>query len=129
MQDFWGLVHQEKAHITIPKLMTVRQALEEVVLHCHLRHGEMVKLFKDIILVVYVIKAMVSNSPLLMAELRCLHGLLLRTELTPEMHHLPSALNLCADRFSRCRRYHNFMSELPAFPDTGGQRIQNTTFP
>lgn len=115
-QGFWGLEHQEMAHITILELMTVRLALEEFVLHCHLRHGEVVKLFTDNMVVMYVIRAMVSKSPLLMAELRRLHELLLRTGLNLEMHHLPSALNLYADRLSRRRRYRDYIPELPGVP-------------
>lgn len=50
------------------------------------------------------VSAMVSQSPQLMAELRRLHEFVARKGIALQMHHLPSALNLNADRFPPPRR-------------------------
>jgi hypothetical protein len=96
--------HREIAHITIFELNMVRLALREFVEHCVLRENEVVKLYTDKMVMMYMVNQWVSKSPAVMAEVRRLHRFCGRHGLTLNLHHLHSALNLFADRLSRRRR-------------------------
>jgi hypothetical protein len=97
--------------------MTVRLTLQEFAEHCLLRQGEVIRLFTDNMVVTYTVQAMVSRSPLLMAELRRLRAFLDRCGISLQMHHLPSALSLYADRLSRRRKALDLLPRLPQVPD------------
>jgi hypothetical protein len=104
--------------------MTVRLTLQEFAEHCLLRKGEIIRLFTGNMLVMYTVQAMVSRSPLLMAELRRLRAFLDRCGISLQMYHLPSALNLYADRLSRRRNALDLLTRLSQIPDhwwTGGR--------
>jgi TusA-related sulfurtransferase len=84
-------------HITPLELSTVRLAFQVFVHMCALQRGEVIRIYTDNQVTKHVIKNMVSRSSTLMAELRCLHHLLQKQNLTLEMRYLPSVLNLFAD--------------------------------
>jgi hypothetical protein len=117
VQGFWIGEHRELAHITIYELMTVRLTLQEFAEHCLLRQVEVIRLFTDNMMVMYTVHAMVSRSPLLMAEPRRLRAFLERCGISLQMHHLPSALNLYADRLSRRRKALHLRPRLTQIPD------------
>jgi hypothetical protein len=119
VQDFWSGEHRELAHMTIYELMTVRLTLQEFVEHCLLRQGEFIRLFTDNMVVMHMVQAMVSRSPLLMAEPRRLRAFLDRCGISLQMHHLPSALNLYADRLSRRLKSVELLPRLPQVPEYG----------
>jgi hypothetical protein len=117
VQDFWSGEHRELAHVTIYELMTVRLTLQEFVEHCLLRQGEFIRLFTDNMVVMHMVQAMVSRSPLLMSELRRLRAFLDRCGISLQTHHLPSALNLYADRLSRRLKALELLPPVPQVPE------------
>jgi hypothetical protein len=93
--------------------MTLRLMVQEFAERCLLRLGEVIHLFTDNMVVMYTVQAMMSRSPLLMAELRRLRSFLVQCGISLQMHHLPSALNLYADRLSRVRKALDLLPSLP----------------
>jgi hypothetical protein len=69
----WKGSHKELAHITVLELLTVRLALKAFLGYFVLRENEVVKLYTDNMVVMYVLNQGVSKSPAIMAELRRLH--------------------------------------------------------
>jgi hypothetical protein len=65
----------------------------------------------------YVVSQWVSKSPAVMAELHRLHCFCGRYGLTSNLHDLPSALKLFADRLSKRRRFVDFLPSLGGVPD------------
>ena len=116
-QGYWEGSHRKLAHITILELLTVRLTLETFIEHCLIQQAEIVKLYTDNMVVMYTVSAMVSRSPLIMAELRRLYDFLKQEGLELQLHHLPSALNLYADRLSRRRRLLDYLPRLPTVPE------------
>jgi hypothetical protein len=103
-RGYWEGSHLNKAHITLLELATVRLCLKDFLQHCVLRRDAVIKLYTDNMVTMFVVNKWVSKSPVIMAELRRLHQLCKCHGLELELHHLPSALNLYADRLSRRRR-------------------------
>jgi hypothetical protein len=116
-RGFWEGTHREVAHIAMLELTTVRLALRAFLDHCVLRESEIIRLYTDNQVVMRTVRAWVSKSPALMAELRRLHRLCRRHGLILDIHHLPPALNLYADRLSRRRRVVDYLPTLQGFPD------------
>jgi hypothetical protein len=90
-----------KAHITLLELAIVRLCLKDFLQHWVLRQNAVIKLYTDNMVTMFGVNKWVSKSPVIMAELRRLHQFCKRHGLELELHHLPSALNLYADRLSR----------------------------
>lgn len=63
--------------------------------------GKVVKLSTDGMVLKHIDTAMMARSSMLMAELRRPHEFLRHKGIVLQMHHLPSALNLYAERLSR----------------------------
>jgi hypothetical protein len=99
------------------ELMMVRLALKAFLGYFVLRENEVVKLYTDNMVVMYVLNQWVSKSPAIMAELRRLHQFCKRHGLMLDLHHHPSALNLFADRLSRRRRVGDYLPSLTGVPD------------
>jgi hypothetical protein len=74
--------------------------------------GDIILLYTDKQVVVWAVRAWVSKSAALMAELRRLHRLCRRHGLILDIHRLPSVLNLYADRLSRRRRVVDYLPAL-----------------
>jgi hypothetical protein len=115
-RGYWEGSHRELAHITLLELTTVGLALKEILEYCVLRENEVVKLYPDNMVVMYVVNQWVSKSPAIMAELRRLHQLCKCHGLVLDLHHLPSALNLFANRLSRRRRVADYLPSLTGVP-------------
>lgn len=112
------------------KPMTVRLTEQELVIHCLIKESDIIKMYKDNMVVFYSVLAMVSRSPLLMMELRKLYNVLKSRGIELQMHHLPSALNLYANHLSRKRRKGTtaFCRDSQRFRSNGGAGIRTTTF-
>jgi hypothetical protein len=95
----------------------MRLALKEFLEYCVLRENEVVKLYTDSMVFMYVGNQWVSKSPAIMAELRRPHQFCKRHGLMLDLHHLPSALDLFADRLSRRRRVVDYLPSLTGVPD------------
>jgi hypothetical protein len=90
--------HLNKAHIMLLELATVRLCLKDFLQHCVLRRDAVIKPYTDNMVSMFVVNNWISRSLIIMAEERRLHQLCKRHGLELELHHLPSALNLYADR-------------------------------
>jgi hypothetical protein len=99
------------------ELTTVRLPLKEFLEYCVLLENEVVKLYIDNMMVMYVVNQCVSKSPATMAGLQMLHQFCKRHGLMLDLHHLPSALNLFADRLSTRRRVVDYLPSLTGVPD------------
>jgi hypothetical protein len=115
-RGYWEVSYRLLAHITLLELTTVRLALKEFLKYCALRENEVVKLYTDNMVVMYVVNQWVSKSPAIMAELRRLHQLCKCHGLVLDLHHLPPALNHFADRLSRRRRVADCLPSLTGVP-------------
>jgi hypothetical protein len=108
------------AHITILELKTVRLALREGSRALRLARERGDKLgggaLQEKNMGMYVVNQWLSKSPAVMAELRKLHRLCGHHGLTLDLHHLPSALNLCAESLSRRRRFVEYLPFLGGIP-------------
>lgn len=93
-------------------------SLEKFTAHCLVQDEEIVRLFTDNMVVMHMVSATPSRSPMLMAELHRLHQFLHRTGIHLQMHHLPSALILFADRLSRRRCHTDFLLPMAGDPDS-----------
>jgi hypothetical protein len=105
------------ADITLLELATVRLCLKDFLQHCVLRRNAVIKLYTDNMVTTFVVNKWVSKSPVIMAELRRLHQLFKRHGLKLELHHLPSALNLYADRLPTRRRVVDCLPSLDGVPE------------
>jgi hypothetical protein len=114
---YWEGSHLGKAHITLLDLATVRLCPNDVLHHCVLRRDAVIKLYTENIVTMFVVNKWASKSPLIMAELRRLYQFCQRHGLELELHHLPSALNLYADRLSRRRRVADYLPSLDGVPE------------
>jgi hypothetical protein len=110
-----------KANITLLELARVRLCLKDFLQHWVLRRNAVIKLYTDNLVTMFVVNKWVSKSPVIMAELRRLHQFCKRHGLELELHHLPSALNLYADRLSR--RLQPVRVFVWAFRSTGAVQV------
>lgn len=106
----WEASLQRTSHITLLELRAVREALSQF--SSHLKRDEVLQLFTDNKVVYYVINQWLSRSPAVMKELRILHRYLWTRGITLKVEHLPSALNLYADRLSRHRKSYDYFPAL-----------------
>jgi hypothetical protein len=106
----------KKAHITLLELATARLCQKYFHQHFVLRRDVVIKLYTDNVVTIFVVNKWVSKSPVIMAELRRLHQLCKRHGLELKLHHLPSALNLYADRSSR-QRVVDYLPSLDGVPE------------
>jgi hypothetical protein len=116
-RGYWEGSHKELGHIAVLELTTVRLALKEFLEYCVMRENKVVKLYTDNMVGMHVVNQWVSKSPAIKAELRRLHQFFKRHGLMLDLHHLPSALNLFADRLSRRRRVVDYLPSFTGVPD------------
>jgi hypothetical protein len=103
-----------RAHITLLELRSVLRSLEEFAKAVMFQMGDVIKLHTDNKMCYYVMAIWTSRSPAVVVELRMIHRYLLERGIQIEVKHLPSALNLYADRLSRPRRSYDFLPQMDA---------------
>lgn len=108
----WDSALQRTAHITLLELRTVRESLQKFSRTVKFRKGDVLQLYTDNQVCYYVISMWMSRSPAVMTELRLLHRYLWDRGIRIAVEHLPSALNLYADRLSRHRKAYDFLPRL-----------------
>lgn len=113
---YWDPELRRRAHITELELRTVRLSLTSFMHLIKTAKEDVVRLYTDNTVTMYVVNAMMSKSKTLMRELRLLHALLWRHGVRLDAQYLPSALNLYADRLSRSRRAFDY---LPSVKESG----------
>lgn len=73
VRGFWDQGIRTTAHITYKELRTVREALSELATMVQMKRGEVVRVWTYNMVTMFVMNAMVSKSPKLMAEVVLLH--------------------------------------------------------
>jgi hypothetical protein len=89
-RGYWVRGLRESAHITLLELATVRMSLEEFTSFVGLCRGEVIRLWTDNQVTMYVIDKMVSRSPALIGELRRFKRTLKGLGVQLDVKYLPS---------------------------------------
>jgi hypothetical protein len=123
----WEGSHLNKAHITLLELATVRLCLKDFLQRCVLRRDAVIKLYTDNMVTMFVVNKWVWKSPVIIAELRCLHQLCKRHGLELELNHLPSSSTYPPTRCRGGGEWRTIFCLWMGFWSIGGSGIQGTT--